>query len=259
MQYFYTDAIEIRRLTKRRGSRTVLSALDLTVVEGEFLALTGVNGAGKTTLIRCLLNLDMPTSGRASIFGRQHTLPAAREHLAYLPENFRPPYYLNGWEFLGFMCRLHGLALDMKRAGKILKSLDLAPAELQQRAERLSKGTAQKLGLAACLLSGKKLLILDEPLSGLDPRARACLHDHLFELKRRGVTCLFATHLLEDVKTLCDRVAVLHQSKLRYLGSPAACRHEFQAATLEQAWLRCIEDGKGNSLVNGGNGKYVEN
>ena len=257
--YAQESAIEIRRLTKQRGDKTVLSALDLAVAEGEFLALTGVNGAGKTTLIKCLLNLDMPTSGRASIFGTQHTRPAAREQLAYLPENFRPPCYLNSWEFLGFICRLHGLALDQGRAGKILKALALAPAELQQRAGRLSKGTAQKLGLAACLLSEKKLLILDEPLSGLDPSARAGLHDHLYELKRQGVTCFFATHLLEDVKMLCDRVAILHQGRLRYLGSPTACRHEFQAATLEQAWLRCVEDGKSNSLVNGGNGRYVEN
>ena len=240
----------------------MLSALDLVVAQGEFLALTGVNGAGKTTLIKCLLDLDAPGSGEISLYGSRHTLAAARAQLAYLPENFRLPGYLNGWEFLGFMCRLHGAEIDMRRAGQVLASLDLEQGGLQQRNERLSKGTAQKLGLAACLMSGKKLLILDEPMSGLDPRARACLRNHLYELKRQGVTCFFTTHLLEDVGILCDRLAVLHQGRIRYLGSPGACRHEFNAITLEQAWLRCVEgSGKraGNGLVNGGNGGYVEN
>ena len=236
-------AIRIRRLTKRRGSKAVLSELELAVSDGEFLALTGVNGAGKTTLIKCLLDLDTPSSGELSIFGRQHTLPVARERLAYLPENFRLPYYLNGWEFLGFMCRLHGAEPDPDRTRKILEALDLGQSEMEKRAGRLSKGTAQKLGLVASLMSGKKLLILDEPTSGLDPGARASLQYHLSELKRQGVTCFFTTHLLEDVTKLCDRIAILHQGKIRYLGSPAACRHEFNATSLEQAWLRCVEDG----------------
>ena len=119
--------------------------------------------------------------------------------------------------------------------------LDLEIAELDKLAVRLSKGTARKLGLAACLLSGKRLLVMDEPMSGLDPRARASLQTHLLELKRQGVTCFFTTHLLADVEKLCDSMAILHRGGIRYVGSPGACRRHFNAVDLEQAFLRCVE------------------
>ena len=243
-------AIRIRRLTKRRGPKTVLSQLDLTLPEGEFLALTGVNGAGKTTLIRCLLDLDRPNAGEITFFGKEHTGVAARERLAYLPENFRLPYYLNGREFLAFMCGLHGADPDANKTGEVLESLELKQSELEKRARRLSRGTMQKLGLASCLMSGKKLLVLDEPMSGLDPKARACLRNHLRELKRQGITCLLTTHLPEDVTTLCDKVAILHGGEIRYLGSPAACCYNFNAINLEQAWLRCVTGGIKTSATN---------
>ena len=211
--------------------------------EGEFLGLTGVNGAGKTTLIKCLLDLDTPTSGEISIFNNRHNQVSAREPLAYLPENFRPPGYLNGREFLSRMCRLHGSKPDPRRMDEILEILDMEPGELEQRSARLSKGNAQKLGLAACLMSGKKLLVLDEPTDGLDPRARAYLHNHLLELKRHNFTCFFTTHLLVDVEKICDRIAILHQGKIRYTGSPAACRRRYNALDLEQAFLLCSAGG----------------
>ena len=213
------------------------------VSEGEFLGLTGVNGAGKTTLIKCLLDLDTPTSGEISIFNNRHNQVSAREPLAYLPENFRPPGYLNGREFLSRMCRLHGSKPDPRRMDEILEILDMEPGELEQRSARLSKGNAQKLGLAACLMSGKKLLVLDEPTDGLDPRARAYLHNHLLELKRHNFTCFFTTHLLVDVEKICDRIAILHQGKIRYTGSPAACRRRYNALDLEQAFLLCSAGG----------------
>lgn len=250
-------AIRVRRLTRRRGSKTVLSQLDLTLAEGECLALTGVNGAGKTTLLKCLLDLDRPNAGEIALFGKKHTGVAARERLAYLPENFRLPYYLNGWEFLAFMCGLHGVDLDVNKTGKVLESLDLAQGELEKRARDLSRGTMQKLGLASCLMSGKRLLILDEPMSGLDPKARACLRNHLCELKRQGITCLLTTHLLEDVTTLCDKVAILHGGEICYTGSPAACCYNFNAINLEQAWLRCVADGKTGPGEREGNGKFI--
>ena len=115
--------------------------------------------------------------------------------------------------------------------------LDLEIAELDKLAIRLSKGTARKLGLAACLLSGKKLLVMDEPMSGLDPRARVCLQSHLQELKRQGVTCFFTTHLLADAEKLCDSIAILHRGGIRYIGSPAACCRHFNAVDLEQGFF----------------------
>ena len=110
----------------------------------------------------------------------------------------------------------------------MLRLLDLEASALDKPTARLSKGMVQKLGLAACLLSGKRLLVMDEPMSGLDPRTRIYLQRHLLELKRQGYTCFFSTHLLADVEKLCDRMAILHQGKIRYAGSPAACRRHFK-------------------------------
>ena len=235
-------AIELKRLSKRRGREVVLSELDLSLPEGDCMGLVGVNGAGKTTLIKCLLDLDMPTSGEINIFNRKHYQVKARERLAYLPENFRPPGYLKGWEYLQYMSHHYRKEYDPDSFRHTLQMLDLDAPELEKPAVNLSKGTAQKLGLAGCLLSGKKLLVMDEPMSGLDPRARTGLKHHFLELKRRGITCFFTTHLLADVTKICDSIAILHQGKIRYTGSPTACCRRFRTTDLEQAYLHCVGD-----------------
>ena len=234
------SAVQFKRATKRRGVKVVFSDLDLTLAEGEFLGLAGVNGAGKTSLMKCLLDLDTLTSGEITLFGRQHGQVAARQHLAYLPEKFRPPGYLSGWEFLHFMSQLHGNTFNPEQIRTVVKILDLEITELDKLTVRLSKGTAHKLGLAGCMMGGKRLLVMDEPMSGLDPVARMSLQSHLQELKRQGVTCLFTTHLPAEVERLCDRIAILHQGELRYAGSPADCNRYFNAVNLEQAYLRCV-------------------
>ena len=233
-------AIQIQRLTKHRAQGVVLSELELSVTQGEYLGLVGVNGAGKSTLIRCLLDLDTATSGAINIFDKKHTRAEAREHLAYLPENFRPPAYLTGREYLRYMSRLYGSDSDPDRVKSTLEILGLDTPDLEKPTVHQSKGTAQKLGLAACLLSGKKLLIMDEPMNGLDPGARINLKHHLLQLKQHGCTCFFTTHLLGDVENLCDSIAILHQGEIRYTGSPSACRRYFKASDLEQAWLNCV-------------------
>ena len=256
-------AIRIQGLTKQRGGRAVLSDLDLMVPEGGCMGLVGVNGAGKTTLLKCLLDLDTATSGEIAVFNRKHSLVAARARLAYLPEKFRPPGYLNGWEFLRYLGALHGNQFNLNRIKEVMDILDVEIAELDKPAMRLSKGTAQKLGLAACLVSGKRLLIMDEPMSGLDPRARVCLQSHLLELKRQGLTCFFTTHLLADAEKLCDSIAILHQGKIHYVGSPAACCRHFNAVNLEQAFLRCVRGrdrlpGNRRQVTDTANGEYTE-
>ena len=249
-------AIQLQRLTKSRGRNVLLSELDLSVSEGDYMGLVGVNGAGKTTLIKCLLDLDTVDSGEISIFNRQHSQAGAREHLAYLPENFRPPGYLRGREYLHYMSRLHGNDSDADRIGSTLDLLDLDSSELDKLILKLSRGTAQKLGLAGCLLSGKKLLVMDEPMNGLDPRARINLKHHLLQLKPHGLTCFFTTHLLADVENLCDGIAILHRGNIRYTGTPAACCRYFGATDLEQAYLRCVEGRE--PMKDGDNGEYVE-
>src|SRR4029077_5268143 len=159
-----------------------MSALDefsLEVRRGEFIALVGVNGAGKTTLIKCLLDFCDTDRGTIEIFGVPHRQTAARAQLAYLPERFNPPFFLTGRDFLQYMHRLYREPYDETRALRMLSALDLDPAARARPARTYSKGMTQKLGIAACLLSGKALYVLDEPAGGLDPKARAMLKNEM--------------------------------------------------------------------------------
>jgi len=235
-----TEALQFRNVTKSYPHQLALSDLNLSVHAGEFFGLVGVNGAGKTTLIKSLLDFCDIDSGSVEIFGIDHRQAEARARLAYLPERFLPPYYLTGRDFLQFMARLHRVALDEAHMAQMLATLDLDVSALAKPVRDYSKGMAQKLGLAACFLSGKDLLVLDEPMSGLDPKARALLKNYLQKLKVQGKTLFFSTHMLHDVEALCDRIAILHGGNVRFVGSPQECCAQFGAENLEQAYLNCI-------------------
>lgn len=235
-----TTALQFRNVTKRYPRQLALSDLNLSVNAGEFFGLVGVNGAGKTTLIKSLLDFCEIDSGSVEIFGTDHRQAQARGRLAYLPERFMPPYYLTGRDFLQFMARLHRIAVDEAQTARMLATLDLDASALSKPVRDYSKGMAQKLGLAACFLSGKDLLVLDEPMSGLDPKARALLKKYLQQLKNQGKTLFFSTHMLHDVEALCDRIAILHNGKVRFVGSPQECCTQFGAENLEEAYLNCI-------------------
>ena len=233
-------AVRISGLSRRFASRAVLTGLDLSVEAGSCFALVGMNGAGKTTCIKALLDLAAVDSGEIAIFGEAHTSIAARRQLAYLPERFLPPYYLKGREFLRYIARLHGREHDEAAALGMCERLDLDAEALDRPVREYSKGMAQKLGIASCLLSGKPLLVLDEPMSGLDPKARLLTKRALLELRERGTTLLFSTHMLHDVEEMCDTMGILHGGRLRFAGTPAACLKQFSAVSLEQAYLDCI-------------------
>ena len=218
----------------------MLDDFTLEVRAGEIFGLVGTNGAGKTTCIKCLLDLCHFDTGRIEIFGRPASVPESRRPLAYLPERFLPPQHLRGREFLAFMARMHGVAPGPARPCEVLAALDLAPAVLDKPVRSYSKGMAQKLGLAACFLSGKPLLVFDEPMSGLDPKARVYARRYLAALRAGGATVFFSTHLLADAGGLCDRLGVLHGGTMRFTGPPARLRERFPAATLEESWLACI-------------------
>jgi len=232
--------IQIEGLHKRYGTNQVLRGIDLEVGHGEFFGLVGVNGAGKTTLIKCLLDFIAVEAGAARLFGIPATDSRARAGLAFLPEKFTPPYYLTGRDFLKYMSALHGGEFPGSALRDLLGVLDLDEAALHKPVRQLSKGTAQKLGILAALLSDRSLLILDEPMSGLDPKVRALLKPYLLSLKARGRTVFFSTHLLHDVDALCDRLAILHGGRLAFIGSPAECRRAFAAEDLERAYLKCV-------------------
>ncbi len=235
-------AIALEDVGKRYGRREVLRGLTLHVEVGECFALVGTNGAGKTTCLKGMLDFQQVDAGTIEIFGVPHTRTEARARLAFLPERFSPPYYLTGGEFLAYMSRLGSVVADGAAERDACARLDLAPEALSRPVREYSKGMAQKLGIVACLLSGRDLLVLDEPMSGLDPKARLLVKRELAELRRAGRTLFFSTHMLADVAELCDRLGVLHGGRLAFVGTPAECLERFPGESLEAAYLRCVED-----------------
>ena len=237
-----TAALEFVSVTKRYGRAVALADASFTVPAGSAFGLAGANGAGKTTLIRCMLDLASPTEGRIEIFGVPSGSPRARERLAFLPERFSAPYFQTGNAFLRMMAGMRGHRHDAAAARDMAERLDLDPGALGRPVRQLSKGMAQKLGLAACLLADTDLLVLDEPMSGLDPKARARVKDLLLDLRRRGRTLFFTSHALADVEELCESVAVLHAGRVRFVGSPEQLRTRGGARTLERAFLALIDE-----------------
>ena len=237
-------AIQFSQVTKRYGTVAALENFTFTVAAGECVALSGVNGAGKTTLLKCLLDLVRIDAGEIMIFGVSHQRTVSRTPLAFLPERFSPPYYLTGRDFLSYMAKLDGLAVDLARVTLMFNALDLQLDVLDKPVRLLSKGMTQKLGLAACLLSDKQLYVLDEPMSGLDPRARARVKAEISKLKQAGKTILFTSHALADAEELGDSLAVVHDGKIKFLGTPETLRSQYASSgdgDLEQAFLHCIE------------------
>jgi ABC-2 type transport system ATP-binding protein len=207
----------------KRGLRLkripALVDLDLAVREGEIFGFVGPNGAGKTTALKILAGLLRPTSGRALIFDRRVTDPEAKRRLGFLPEN---PYfydYLKPEEFLDFCGRLFGLP-RRERQDRIDRLLALVGLEFARGRplRRFSKGMLQRIGIAQALINEPALVVLDEPMSGLDPIGRREVRDLIAQLRSEGKTVFFSTHILTDVELLCDRVALLVGGRLRGMG-----------------------------------------
>jgi len=234
-------ALSFTGVRKRFGAHVALAHFTAEVRSGELFGLVGVNGAGKTTLIKCMLDFASPDAGEIRILGESHRQPRARAPLAFLPERFVPPFYLTGSDFLRYMAALHGRPYDPDEAAAKAAALDLDAAALRLPVRAFSKGMTQKLGLAACLLSGKALYVLDEPTSGLDPRARALVKRELKALRSAGRTLFLTSHLLADMEELCDRMAILHAGEIRFLGTPRELLDHHGAASVEAAFLAAIE------------------
>lgn len=195
--------------------RVGLAGLDLEVAGNEVFGYVGANGAGKTTTIKTLVGLIQPDGGEAWILGQPAADAAARSGLGYAPEN---PYfyeYLTARETLEFYARLFGIARAERRAraGDLLERVGLAPAA-DRRVRQFSKGMLQRLGLAQAMVNDPKVLILDEPMTGLDPVGRHDVRNLILDLKARGKTVFFSSHILSDVEALCDRAAILHDGRL---------------------------------------------
>ncbi len=233
-------AIRIDGLNQRYEDNVILRDINLAIESGEYIGLVGINGAGKTTLIKAILDFISIDSGSIEIFGCNHRDTKSREALVFLPEKFLPPHYLTGRDFLSYMAELNDVQLNEADIAEIFNVVDLDLSALGKSVRKYSKGMAQKLGLASCFISKRPLYILDEPMSGLDPKARSYLKQHLLSLKASGKTLFFSTHLLNDVESLCDRIIVLHDGEIKFSGTPQDCCEKFSVATIEEAYLACI-------------------
>lgn len=233
--------INCQKVVKKYAAKVILDNVDLQVKEGELFGLVGMNGSGKSTLIKTILDLTGVTSGSITIQGASHRKVSSRKNIAYLPDRFSPPAHLRGKDFIQYMLSLHGSKCGQKKIEELVEDLDLDKKVLLESVNKLSKGMTQKLGLASCLLSGKSLLILDEPMSGLDPRARVLFKKQLMLLRKQGVSVFFSSHMLADVEELADTMAVLHNSRIYYSGSPEDFKKKYSAANVEQAYMKCIE------------------
>jgi len=232
--------IECNNLSKSYGAKQVLDAISFSVEQGEFFGLVGMNGGGKSTMIKCMLDLVAINNGEIKLFGKSHRQVSSREKLSYLPDRFSPPPHLKGYDFLHYMLELQGQKTDEVRVAGILDALELDKVSMKASVSNLSKGMTQKLGLAACLLSDKALLMLDEPMSGLDPKARVLFKNELQNKKQQGASVFFSSHVLADVDELADRVAVLHDGELKYVGSSDGLKEKYKVETLEKAYMCCI-------------------
>ena len=195
----------------------------MQVEEREVFGFLGPNGAGKSTTIKLLMGIIFPTAGSARILGKPVSDVAMHRDIGYLPEQ---PYfydYLTAAELLDYFARFHSFtATERKeRVQKMLKKVGLQTAgKIQLR--KYSKGMLQRVGLAQAILHDPKLVILDEPMSGLDPVGRREVRDIILELKNDGKTIFFSTHILSDAEMLCDRVGVIAGGKLRGIGAPGS-------------------------------------
>lgn len=234
-------AITCQQLCVNYGKTPIVKNVDLQINAGECFGLVGENGAGKSTLIKSMLDLIAIKSGSCDIFGVSKRMVASRSRVAFLPDRFVPPYYLKANDFLQYMAALNNQAFNLDAAQKMLQLLDLDVSALDKSVRELSKGMTQKIGLAACFLSNRDLLILDEPMSGLDPRARARVKQQIQVLKQQGKTLFFSSHMLADVEEIADRMAVLHQGVMQFTGTPQQFMQQHAAVNMEAAYLACVE------------------
>jgi len=249
------DDIVIEDLSKSYASGwpgrppfVALDGLSLTVSRGEVFGFLGPNGAGKTTTLKILMGLVRPTGGTASLLGQPAGDVETRRRIGFLPES---PYfydYLTAEEFLQFYARLAGLgtAVMQQRVIELLTLVGLIDAKTRQL-RTFSKGMLQRIGLAQALIHDPELVILDEPMTGLDPVGRKQVRDIILNLKDRGKTLFFSTHILHDVELICDRVGIIMKGRLLASGRVEQLIRPDHTQSVE---IVCQQvNGEGNALI----------
>lgn len=192
-----------------------LQGVTLNVKEGEIFGLLGPNGSGKTTLVKILLGICYGTKGDAFLYGENSASARSRDRVGYLPERHKYPRFMKGIDILQYYAKLSGMGGSARRES-IPRLLDMVRMEEWKNVKmgKYSKGMAQRLGLAAAMVSDPDLLVLDEPTDGVDPVGRKEIRDVLIQLKKRGKTIFLNSHLLSEVEMICDKIAVLNKGRI---------------------------------------------
>jgi ABC-2 type transport system ATP-binding protein len=241
-------AIRTEQLTRRFGSLTAVSSVDLRVNAGQFFGFLGPNGAGKSTTIKMLTGLLAPTSGRMELLGLdfQSNLIEVKRQIGVVPEGMGLFERLTGREYLQFVGRMYGLdrATTEKRADELLDFMQLADRETTLIVD-YSHGMQKKIALAAAVIHRPRILFLDEPFEGVDALAAGALKALLARMTERGVTIFLTSHVLEIVERLCSHVAIIHQGRLVAQGSLEELRAGIagdagEKKTLEQIFLSIV-------------------
>lgn len=234
------NALEIVHLNKtyKKGFAKVpvLNDLSFSVPKGKISGFIGANGAGKTTLIKCALGFAKFDAGHIKYFGEEGLTNALKKRIGFLPE--RPYFYefLTGEEQLKFFASLSGVAVPQERIDQLIKLMDLTHAR-HRRMSSYSKGMMQKIGIAQALIHNPELIILDEPMSGLDPDGRMNISRLIQEIAAQGTAVFFSSHLLFDAERLCDRVIVINGGRTFFEGDVRELLKDTGRKSLEEVFV----------------------
>lgn len=234
------NCLAVVDIHKNFKNKTVLENITLNVKPYDIYGLIALNGIGKTTLIKIILNLINAEKGSIELFDQKHDNHQARLHLGYLPEKFLPSPFLKGKEFLENYLSAYNMTYDHNTACNIATSLDLDPTALDIVVKKYSKGMGQKLGLIALFLQNPKLMILDEPMSGLDPKARVCLKMLMRDYASRGGAIFFSSHILADIDEISTKIAVIHDKNIIYTGTSENFCQAYPGSNLEHSFIKAI-------------------
>ena len=227
-----TPLLSVRSLSSGYDDLRVVNDVSFEVMPGEIFGLVGLNGVGKTTLIKTITGLRQKFDGEIEI--------QDDHQISYLPERFDPPWFLKGRDFIRFSLKFYKKDISDAEIEVAASDISLDTKYLDEYVHSYSKGMRQKLGLLATVLTGCSLLILDEPMSGLDPKARQEVKRILLQAKADGRSVFLSSHILADIAELCDKVAVFNDKNIVFMGTPKELLKEGGDDNPEKAFLSIL-------------------
>ena len=250
----YLSGVKLTSVSKRYGDITAVDYLDLDIKKGEIFGLLGPNGSGKSTTLKMILGLVKPDSGSVNVLGInvEDDPVAVKRKVGYVPESPRVYEFLTGLEFLDFTGDIFEMPIEEKkrRVEEFLKALDLEGRE-GDMISSYSEGMKQKVVIISAIMHRPELLLLDEPLSGLDPKSARIVKDLLREMASQGVTTIMSTHILEIAQAMCDRIAIMYNGRMSALGTMEELRQKAKMpdSGLEDIFLKLTGTGDIKPIV----------